>query len=210
MKDNKIMNIPYDRLINRFHWSFGLLIALLTLLIITVITGRTIPIWGVWTWLVLLIIGIVMLGETMYNLGQQELFYNYDKLVVSRLNEKGEKEVMFLSNTENLADLYEKFGNNKKSNELQKLEAQHLIDSKIIQGFQRENNCISGAYYLLTNDNQLFWSDDLNAVLTFSSKDSAQAYVNEHIKDFDGKIMNLPIALDGEVKTEDNKEVITD
>jgi hypothetical protein len=45
---------------------------------------------------------------------------------------------MFLSNTENLADLYEEFGNNKKSNELQKLEAQHLIDSKIIQGFQRK------------------------------------------------------------------------
>jgi hypothetical protein len=76
--------------------------------------------------------------------------------VVSRLNEKGEKEVMFLSNTENLADLYEEFGNNKKSNELQKLEAQHLIDSKIIQGFQRKNNCVNGAYYLLTNDNQLF------------------------------------------------------
>ena len=210
MKDNKIMNIPYDKLINRFHWSFGLLIALLTLLIIAIVTGYTIPMWGVWAWLVLLVVGIVVLGETMYNLGQQELFYNYDELVVSRLNEKGEKEVMFLSNTENLADLYEEFGSNKKSNELQKLEAQHLIDSKIIQGFQRENNCISGAYYLLTNDNQLFWSDDLNAVLTFSSKDSAQAYVNEHIKDFDGKIMNLPIALDGEVKTEDNKEVITD
>lgn len=210
MKDNKIMNIPYDKLINRFHWSFGLLIALLTLLIIAIVTGYTIPMWGVWAWLVLLVIGIVVLGETMYNLGQQELFYNYDELVVSRLNEKGEKEIMFLSNTENLSDLYEEFGNNKKSNELQKLEAQHLIDSKIIQGFQRENNCISGAYYLLTNDNQLFWSDDLNAVLTFSSKDSAQAYVNEHIKDFDGKIMNLPIALDGEVKTEDNKEVITD
>lgn len=210
MKDNKIMNIPYDKLINRFHWSFGLLIALLTLLIIAIVTGCTIPMWGIWAWLVLLVVGIVVLGETMYNLGQQELFYNYDELVVSRLNEKGEKEVMFLSNTENLADLYEEFGSNKKSNELQKLEAQHLIDSKIIQGFQRENNCISGAYYLLTNDNQLFWSDDLNAVLTFSSKDSAQAYVNEHIKDFDGKIMNLPIALDGEVKTEDNKEVITD
>lgn len=210
MKDNKIMNIPYDKLINRFHWSFGLLIALLTLLIIAIVTGYTIPMWGVWAWLVLLVVGIVVLGETMYNLGQQELFYNYDELVVSRLNEKGEKEIMFLSNTENLADLYEEFGNNKKSNELQKLEAQHLIDSKIIQGFQRKNNCISGAYYLLTNDNQLFWSDDLNAVLTFSSKDSAQAYVNEHIKDFDGKIMNLPIALDGEVKTEDNKEVITD
>ena len=82
MKDNKIMNIPYDKLINRFHWSFGLLIALLTLLIIAIVTGCTIPIWGVWTWLALLVIGIVVLGETMYNLGQQELFYNYDELVV--------------------------------------------------------------------------------------------------------------------------------
>lgn len=207
--DNKIMNIPYDKLVNRLHWSFGLLIALFTLLLIVVITGPTIPVWSVWTWLILLVISIVVLGETMYNLGQQELFYNYDELVVSRLNEKGEKEVMFLANTDSLSDLYEEYGKGDNS-DLERLKSQHLIDSKIIQGFQRENNCINGAYYLLTKDNQLFWSDEINAILTFSSKDSAQAYVNEHLKNFDGKIMNLPVALDGEIKAKENKEVIKD
>lgn len=207
--DNKIMSIPYDKLINRFHWSLGLLIALFVLLIIAFIAGYTIPMWKVWTWLFLLILSIFTLGETMYNLGQQELFYNYDELVVSRLNEKGEKEVMFLANTDSLSDLYEEYGKGDNS-DLEKLKSQHLIDSKIIQGFQRENNCINGAYYLLTKDNQLFWSDEINAILTFSSKDSAQAYVNEHLKNFDGKIMNLPVALDGEIKAKENKEVIKD
>lgn len=207
--DNKIMNIPYDKLVNRFHWSFGLLIALFTLLLIVVITGPTIPVWSVWTWLILLVISIVVLGETMYNLGQQELFYNYDELVVSRLNEKGEKEVMFLANTDSLSDLYEEYGKGDNS-DLERLKSQHLIDSKIIQGFQRENNCINGAYYLLTKDNQLFWSDEINAILTFSSKDSAQTYVNEHLKNFDGKIMNLPVALDGEIKAKEDKGVIKD
>lgn len=134
---------------------------------------------------------------------KSSLLTSFSYLVFSVPEDKNKNQRFFLLDQDHLDVAYKDFGgdNDKIVKENHKLQAQHLIDNEIINGLQKEQHRIAGAYFIFDKSHTFYYDDRLQALLSFTSKESAQAYVNQYIPDFDGSVMYLPIALDGEVKS---------
>ena len=99
---------------------------------------------------------------------------------------------------------YDTYGSEEKKQDLTNIKKKSYVNDRIIKGFQDDHACYGGAYFLLDHD-QLYFDEDLQAVLTFSSKESAQAWIDTHAdKSKDGlTILDFPLALDGKVREHD-------
>jgi hypothetical protein len=134
---------------------------------------------------------------------KSSLLTSFSYLVFSVPKDKDKSQRFFLLDQDHLDIAYKTFGGDKDEivKENHKLQAQHLMDNKIINGLQKEQHHIAGAYFIFDKNHMFYYDDRLQALLSFTSKKSAQTYINQYIPDFDGSIMYIPIALDGEVKS---------
>lgn len=146
---------------------------------------------------------IVVSMVTFADYSKANLLTSFSYLVFSVPEDENKNQRFFLLDQDHLNVAYKTFGgdNDKIVKENHKLQAQHLMDNKIINGLQKEKHHIAGAYFIFDKNHMFYYDDRLQALLSFTSKESAQTYVNQYIPDFDGSIMYIPIALDGEVKS---------
>lgn len=154
-----------------------------------------------------LITCLIQIGliESISDYSKSELLNEWDYLVLSYIDDNNQKKHRFLIDEEYLEKIYNKFGSPDKTQQsVDKLKVQHLVDQKIIQGFQNENYARNALWYLL-KDHTFYFDDDLNAILAFTTKAEAQDYVNKHLPSFDGSIIHLPLAIDGKMKDGENK-----
>lgn len=206
--DNQIDNAPRflvdspEYLAHYCRWS-----AVITIILIAMTIFAPFKFSNMWIYLglwILTLASIIIFADNAIDFNKSNLLISYEYLVFSIPDSKSKdhKKLFFLLDKDHLAKAYKLFGpkSDKIVNENRKLAAQHLFDKNVIEGMQKAQHHIAGAYFIMNKDNSFYYDDDLQAIQTFTSEKAAQVYVNQHIPTFDGKIMYIPIALDGEVK----------
>ena len=179
------------------------ILALLSLINVALVPFYSTSVWYyIFCWVVALAC-IVVSMVAFADYSKAILLTSFSYLVFSAPKDKDKSQRFFLLDQDHLDIAYKTFGggNDKIVKENRKLQAQHLIDNKIINGLQKEQHHIAGAYFIFDKNHTFYYDDRLQALLSFTSRESAQTYVNQYIPDFDGSIMYIPIAVDGEVKS---------
>ncbi len=206
--DNQIDNAPRfladspEYLAHYCRWSAVISVILIVMTVLAPFRFSNMWLYlGLW---VLTLAAIFIYMDNAIDFNKSNLLISYEYLVFSIPDDKSKdhKKLFFLLDQDHLTKAYKLFGpkSDKLVSENQKLAAQHLFDKNVIEGMQKAQHHIAGAYFIMEKDNSFYYDDKLQAILTFTSEKAAQIYVNQHIPTFDGKIMYIPIALDGEVK----------
>lgn len=200
-KEQRFLNVPPYELYTSSRRCFVL--AVLSLFNVALVPFYSISIWYyIFCWAIAcacIFISIVAFSDY----SKSSLLTSFSYLVFSVPDDKNKSQRFFLLDQDHLDIAYKTFGgdNDKIVKENLKLQAQHLMDNKIINGLQNEQHHIAGAYFIFDKDHTFYYDDRLQALMSFTSKESAQTYVDQYIPDFDGSIMYIPVALDGEVKS---------
>lgn len=200
-KRQRFLDVPPYELYTSSKRYF--ILAVLSLINVALVPFYSESIWYyVIAWVVALVY-IVVSTVAFADYSKASLLTSFSYLVFSVSEDKNKNQRFFLLDQDHLDAAYKDFGgdNDKIVKENHKLQAQHLIDNEIINGLQKEQHHIAGAYFIFDKTHTFYYDERLQALLSFTSKGSAQAYVNQYIPNFDGSIMYLPIALDGEVKS---------
>ena len=208
-KEERFLAIPTDNLLN--YYESSLLIAVIGLIGVAVLPFIATATWFYPTWWGATVVAVLLAIRNGADFSKSALLTTYSYLAFSVPAKNGKKKRFFLLDDEHLVEAYKEYAGDDATiaNENRELQAKHLMDSKIINGMQKEKAHISGAYFICNKDHTFYYDENLQALLSFTSKDSAQEYVDQNVPDFDGYIMYMPIALDGEVKSivkEDNDD----
>lgn len=208
-KEERFLAIPTDNLLNYYEGSF--IVTVLGLVGLGVLPFMQIAIWFYYLWLGATALATALAIRNGADFSKSALLTTYSYLAFSVPAKDGKKKRFFLLDDEHLVEAYKEYAGDDEAiaKENRELQAKHLMDSKIIDGMQREKAHVSGAYFICNKDHTFYYDENLQALLSFTSKDSAQEYVDQNVPDFDGYIMYMPIALDGEVKSiveEDNND----
>lgn len=208
-KEERFLAIPTDNLLN--YYESSLLIAVIGLIGVAVLPFIATAIWFYLIWWGATVVAVLLAIRNGADFSKSALLTTYSYLAFSVPAKNGKKKRFFLLDEEHLVEAYKEYAGNDEAiaKENRELQAKHLMDSKIINGMQKEKAHVSGAYFICNKDHTFYYDENLQALLSFTSKDSAQEYVDQNVPDFDGYIMYMPIALDGEVKSiveEDNDD----
>lgn len=208
-KEERFLAIPTDNLLN--YYESSLLIAVIGLIGVAVLPFIATATWFYLTWWGATVVAVLLAIRNGADFSKSALLTTYSYLAFSVPAKNGKKKRFFLLDDEHLVEAYKEYAGDDEAiaKENRELQAKHLMDSKIIDGMQKEKAHISGAYFICNKDHTFYYDENLQALLSFTSKDSAQEYVDQNVPDFDGYIMYMPIALDGEVKSivkEDNDD----
>lgn len=200
-KEERFLAIPTDNLLNYYEGSF--IVTILGLVGLGVLPFMQIATWFYYLWLGATALATALAIRNGADFSKSALLTTYSYLALSVPGRDGKKKHFFLLDDEHLVEAYKEFASDDETiaKENRELQAKHLMDSKIINGLQKENNHVPGAYFIFNKNHTFYYDENLQALLSFTSKDSAQEYIDQKVPTFDGYIMYMPIALDGEVKS---------
>lgn len=143
---------------------------------------------------ILMAIGLWMLPDYLYMLGQHELLTDYDYLITS----DPEHKYRMVVSSDYLDQAYQEFGHpSKDEKDLYKAKAQNMMYKKTLEGYKDSCPANRGAYFIV-QDGNLYWDKDRDTTLAFTSRDQAEAYINDNLEDIDNiGTLFIGITLDG-------------
>lgn len=198
-------NIKY--LTADYYWLRRNAFGALTIMMILIIGLMAIPFFN-HNSVAFVILGVCCLAwlfimiRAWWHFAQRWLITVYDFLVLTYNDDDGTKHYRYIGNEKHLDDLNKLIGDPQgKLSQYYKLESQHIIDQKIIEGYRKQGTIKDEAWYL-SKDGEFYFDDNLDALLAFSSKEVAQEYVNQKLPHFKGSIIPIRVALDGQIKPE--------
>lgn len=132
-----------------------------------------------------------------YNLSRSEFVENPE----NNFKMKFADDTRYLLSEDKIPGAYYRLKGLKDENKLQtayhQLVSKYLITKKTLDGYEHENPANQAVYYLLNKDHTFYYDEEKDALLAFTSKDSAQFYIKNEIPEFDGYILPLNVVVDG-------------
>lgn len=152
----------------------------------------------------LLVMNLTQIVNISGKASQFDLLAGYQYLIAD-LDENGKKHTVYLADDQHLNELYRRVHNIRNDHDIEnkykQLMSKYVIAKKALDGYQRSDH-IGGnpVYYLMEVDGNFYYDDEKNALLAFSSKQTAQTYINEQLPTFKGYLQPFRVAYDGFIK----------
>ena len=140
-------------------------------------------------------------------LAARALLESFNYLELTYINEEGKTKHKVICDDDQLERAYlECVKPNEKStlSKYKKALTDLLFYKNIVKGYANNSKVDKELWYLMV-DNQFYWDDEHESLLAFSSKESAQSYIDRYIKNFKGYITPLRVTVDGQIDDRGDK-----
>lgn len=184
----------------------GLLIALI--LAMSIIPW--LPVFNAYLYYAVLIFlaGIIWLTIKINQaLAARALLESFNYLELTYINEEGKTKHKVICDDDQLERAYLECGKPNEKSTLSKYKkalTDLLFYKNIVKGYANNSKVDKELWYLMV-DNQFYWDDEHESLLAFSSKESAQNYIDRYIKNFKGYITPLRVTVDGQIDDKGDK-----
>lgn len=206
LQDADFIRLDFDTLEYRTNVRTELLMALI--IIIGIVPW--LPVFNdylYYTILILLAFAMWSTVKTNQALAARTLLESFNYLDLKYTNEDGKQKHKIICDDDQLEKAYLECGKPGEKTTLSKYK-KSLTDlmyyKNVVKGYADNKNINKELWYLMENE-QFYWDENLDSLLAFSSKESAQAYVNRYIKDFKGYIIPIRVAIDGQIEDKGDK-----
>lgn len=140
-------------------------------------------------------------------LAARALLESFNYLELTYINEDGKTKHKVICDDDQLERAYLECGNPNEKSTLSKYKkalTDLLFYKNIVKGYANNSKVDKELWYLMV-DNQFYWDDEHESLLAFSSKESAQSYIDRYIKNFKGYITPLRVTVDGQIDDKGDK-----
>lgn len=127
--------------------------------------------------------------------GQRSIVEGFEYLVIPYEDEHGDKHYKMFCDDSNVDEIACKFGNlSEDEEELYRYKAKHLVDQRIIKNYRKQNDDSKGVFFIIDEGKHLYYSEDEGAILSFNTRDEAEAYMKKNLKG-NYAVIAMPIQL---------------
>lgn len=140
-------------------------------------------------------------------LAARALLESFNYLELTYINEDGKTKHKVICDDDQLERAYLECGKPNEKSTLSKYKkalTDLLFYKNIVKGYANNSKVDKELWYLMV-DNQFYWDDEHESLLAFSSKESAQNYIDRYIKNFKGYITPLRVTVDGQIDDKGDK-----
>lgn len=140
-------------------------------------------------------------------LAARALLESFNYLELTYINEDGKTKHKVICDDDQLERAYLECGKPNEKSTLSKYKkalTDLLFYKNIVKGYANNSKVDKELWYLMV-DNQFYWDDEHESLLAFSSKESAQNYIDRYIKNFKGYITPLRVTVDGQIDDRGDK-----
>ena len=140
-------------------------------------------------------------------LAARALLESFNYLELTYINEEGKTKHKVICDDDQLERAYLECGKPNEKATLSKYKkalTDLLFYKSIVKGYANNSKVDKELWYLMV-DNQFYWDDEHESLLAFSSKESAQSYIDRYIKNFKGYITPLRVTVDGQIEDKGDK-----
>lgn len=140
-------------------------------------------------------------------LAARALLESFNYLELTYINEEGKTKHKVICDDDQLERAYLECGKPNEKSTLSKYKkalTDLLFYKNIVKGYANNSKVNKELWYLMV-DNQFYWDDEHESLLAFSSKESAQSYIDRYIKNFKGYITPLRVTVDGQIEDKGDK-----
>lgn len=140
-------------------------------------------------------------------LAARALLESFNYLELTYINEEGKTKHKVICDDDQLERAYLECGKPNEKSTLSKYKkalTDLLFYKNIVKGYANNSKVDKELWYLMI-DNQFYWDDEHESLLAFSSKESAQSYIDRYIKNFKGYITPLRVTVDGQIDDKGDK-----
>ena len=140
-------------------------------------------------------------------LAARALLESFNYLELTYINEEGKTKHKVICDDDQLERAYLECGKPNEKSTLSKYKkalTDLLFYKNIVKGYANNSKVDKELWYLMV-DNQFYWDDEHESLLAFSSKESAQSYIDRYIKNFKGYITPLRVTVDGQIDDKGDK-----
>lgn len=140
-------------------------------------------------------------------LAARALLESFNYLELTYINEEGKTKHKVICDDDQLERAYLECGKPNEKSTLSKYKkalTDLLFYKNIVKGYANNSKVDKELWYLMV-DNQFYWDDEHESLLAFSSKESAQSYVDRYIQNFKGYITPLRVTVDGQIDDKGDK-----
>lgn len=140
-------------------------------------------------------------------LASRALLESFNYLELTYINEEGKTKHKVICDDDQLERAYLECGKPNEKSTLSKYKkalTDLLFYKNIVKGYANNSKVDKELWYLMV-DNQFYWDDEHESLLAFSSKESAQSYIDRYIKNFKGYITPLRVTVDGQIDDKGDK-----
>lgn len=140
-------------------------------------------------------------------LAARALLESFNYLELTYTNEDGKTKHKVICDDDQLERAYLECGKPNEKSTLSKYKkalTDLLFYKNIVKGYANNSKVDKELWYLMV-DNQFYWDDEHESLLAFSSKESAQNYIDRYIKNFKGYITPLRVTVDGQIDDKGDK-----
>lgn len=140
-------------------------------------------------------------------LAARALLESFNYLELTYINEDGKTKHKVICDDDQLERAYLECGKPNEKSTLSKYKkalTDLLFYKNIVKGYANNSKVNKELWYLMV-DNRFYWDDEHESLLAFSSKESAQSYIDRYIKNFKGYITPLRVTVDGQIDDKGDK-----
>lgn len=206
LQNADFIQLDFDTLESITKIRTGLLIALI--LAMSIIPW--LPVFNDYLYYAVLIFlaGIIWLTIKINQaLAARALLESFNYLELTYINEEGKTKHKVICDDDQLERAYLECGKPNEKSTLSKYKkalTDLLFYKNIVKGYANNSKVDKELWYLMV-DNQFYWDDEHESLLAFSSKESAQSYIDRYIKNFKGYITPLRVTVDGQIDDKGDK-----
>lgn len=206
LQDADFIRLDFDTLEHRANVRTGLLIALI--IIIGIVPW--LPVFNDYLYYtILILISFAMWSTVKTNqaLAARTLLESFNYLDLKYTNDDGKQKHKVICDDDQLERAYLECGKPGEETTLSKYKkalTDLLFYKNIVKGYANNSKVDKELWYLMV-DNQFYWDDEHESLLAFSSKESAQSYIDRYIKNFKGYITPLRVTVDGQIDDKGDK-----